>query len=114
VTLTGAAANLVKNSDANYLNFSVSSGYAIDQQSDLLVDYMLYRALNNWVNNSVVTLPFGTDSTLHLASVGWSRRLDRRTTLNLKYSYARNEDVPSLGTADYEAHMLYGKVQFRF
>jgi hypothetical protein len=112
--LTGAAANLVKNSDANYLNVSVSSGYALDEQSDLLADYMLYRAMGNYVNNSAVTVPYGTDSKLQVVSLGWSRKLDRRTTLNLKYSYAKNEDVPSRGTADYEAHLIYGKLQYRF
>ncbi len=114
VGLTGAASNLVKNSDSNYVNFSLSSGYALDQQSDLLVDYMLYKAMGNYINNSAVTVPYGTDSKLQTFSVGWNRRLDRRTTLNLKYTYAKNEDLPSLGQSDYEAHLIYGKVQYRF
>ncbi|MDI1248511.1 MAG: hypothetical protein PSV13_06470 [Lacunisphaera sp.] len=112
--LTGAAANLVKNSDANYVNFGVSSSYAIDDQSDLMVDYMLYKALGNYVDNSAVTVPYGTDSKLQMVSLGWSRRLDRRTTVNFKYTYAKNEDVPSLGTSDYEAHLFYAKLQYRF
>lgn len=114
VTLTGLASNLVKNSDANYVNFSMSSGYALDDQSDLMVDYMLYRAMGNYVNNSAVTVPFGTDSKLQTVSVGWNRRMNARTTVNVKYTYAKNEDVPSLGTADYEAHLIYTKVQYRF
>ncbi len=113
-SLTGSATNLVKNSDANYLNFSVYSSYAIDDQSDLMVDYMLYKALGNYVDNSAVTVPFGTDSRMQTVSVGWSRRLDRRTTLNLKYTYAKNEDVPSSGTANYEANLFYAKLQYRF
>ncbi|HEY0862818.1 MAG TPA: hypothetical protein VGD97_01845 [Lacunisphaera sp.] len=114
VTLTGLASNLVKNSDSNYVNFSLSSGYALDEQSDLLVDYMLYKAMGNYINNSAVSVPFGTDSKLQTFSVGWNRRMNARTTVNLKYTYAKNEDVPSLGNADYEAHLVYGKVQYRF
>lgn len=114
VTLTGLASNLVKNSDSNYVNFSLSSGYALDEQSDLLVDYMLYKAMGNYINNSAVTVPFGTDSKLQTFSVGWNRRMNARTTVNLKYTYAKNEDTPSLGNADYEAHLVYGKVQYRF
>lgn len=113
-TLTGLAGGLVKNSDANYLNFSVSSGYAIDDQSDFFVDYMLYKALGNYANNSALTVPYGTDSQMQTCSVGWSRRLDRRTTLSLKYTYAKNEDVPSGGTANYEANLFYAKLQYRF
>jgi hypothetical protein len=114
VSVTGTATNLVKNSDANYLNFSVNSSYAIDDQSDLTLDYMLYKALGNYVDNSALGVPYGSDSKLEMVSVGWSRRLDRRTTLNLKYTYARNEDVPSGGTADYEANLFYAKLQYRF
>lgn len=113
-SVTGAALNVVKNSDANYLNFSLNSSYAIDDQSDLMVDYMLYKALGNYVDNSAVTVPYGTDSKLQMCSFGWSRRLDRRTTVNFKYTYAKNEDVPSLGASDYEAHLFYAKLQYRF
>lgn len=112
--LTGLAGGLVKNSDGNYLNFSVSSSYVLDEQSDLFVDYTLYKALDNYVNNAALTVPYGTDSRAHMFSVAWSRRLNHRTTLNLKYTFAKNEDVPSGGTADYEAHLLYAKVQYRF
>lgn len=113
-SVTGAALNLVKNSDANYLTFSVNSSYVIDDQSNLTLDYMQYKALGNYVDNSAFTVPYGTDSKLEMVSVGWTRRLDRRTTLNLKYTYARNEDVPSGGTADYEASLFYAKLQYRF
>jgi hypothetical protein len=113
-TLTGAAGGLVKNSDANYLNFSLSSGYAIDDESDLFVDYMIYKALGNYADNSALTVPFGTDSKLQVFSAAWSRRLDRRTTLTLKYSYTKNEDVPSGGNANFEANLFYAKLQYRF
>lgn len=112
--ITGAVTNLVKNSDNNYLNFSVSSTYAIDDQSDLMVDYMLYKALGNFIDNSSVTVPYGTDSRLQTCSLGWNRRLDRRTTVNFKYTYAKNEDDANFGTADYEAHLFYAKLQYRF
>ncbi|MFZ2324072.1 MAG: hypothetical protein WAV89_10285 [Ignavibacteriaceae bacterium] len=110
----GAALNVVKHSDANYLNFSVNSTYMIDDQSDLFFDYMQYKTLGNYVDNSSVSVPFGTDSKAQVASVGWSRRLDRRTTLSLKYTYATNDDRANGGTGDYHANILYGKLQYRF
>lgn len=114
VTLTGLAGGLVKNSDANYLNFTASSGYAIDEASDVLVDYSLYEALGNYVDNSALTVPYGTDSQTQMASIGWVRRLDRRTTLTLKYTYAKNEDAATGYTANYEANLFYAKLQYRF
>jgi hypothetical protein len=114
VGLTGLAGGLVKNSDANYLNYVVTTGYALDEESDLLVDYSRYEALSNYVDNSALTVPYGTDSCAQVASIGWVRRLDRRTTLNLKYTYAKNEDTASGGTADYEASLFYAKLSYRF
>jgi hypothetical protein len=111
---TGAAANLVKDSAANYTFFSLASGYALDEESDLYFDYTISQSKDSWVDNSALTVPFGSDYKTQLASVTWSRRLDRNIWVTFKYAYAKNDDVPNGGYADYEAHMLYGKMQYRF
>ncbi len=111
---TGAAANRVKNSDANYLNFTVSTGYALDDDSDLYVDYSLYRAFNDYVDNSAYSVAYGTNARTQQAGITWFRRLDSRTSLALRYAYAKNTDSAVGTRADYEAHMVYGKVQYRF
>jgi len=113
-TLVGPAANLVKNSDANYAFLSVSSGYALDDVSDLYLDYNYYESRNSYVDNSNVTVPYGSESTTHLLSATWVRKLDARTQLTLKYAYADKDDVPYGIKSDYTAHMIYGKVQYRF
>jgi len=111
--LTGNAAALVSNSDANYTNFSLSSGYALDDKSDLYVDYNYYNA-ENYIDTSARSLAYGTHVTRQQASVTLTRRLDPRTLVTLKYAYADNEDATQGGFADYTAHMFYGKVQYRF
>jgi len=113
-TLVGPAANLVKNSDANYVNLSLGSGYALDDVSDLYVDYNYYDSRNSYVNNANVTVPYGSESTTHMLAATWTRKLDQRTRLTLKYAFVDNDDVPYGEKADYTAHMLYGKVQYRF
>jgi hypothetical protein len=112
--VTGAAADLVKNSDANYTYFSLGSGYALDEASDLYVDYTVSNSRDSFVDNSTRTVAYGSDYTTQLASVTWTRRLDRNIALTFKYAYAKNEDVPNGGYADYEAHLFYGKMQYRF
>lgn len=114
VNLTGLAGGLVKNSDANYLNYGLSTGYALDEQTDVFVDYNVYETKDSYVNNSSLTVPYGSDNKTQYAALTWTRRLDRRTSLTFKYAYAKNEDIPSGGHADYEAHLFYGKVQYRF
>jgi hypothetical protein len=112
--LTGAAGGLVKNSDANYMNLTFGGGYALDEQSDLYVDYTLTQSNDSFVDNSAKTVAYGSDAKLQVAAITWTRKLDRHTSVTLKYAYAKNEDVPNGGYADYEAHMVYGKVQYRF
>jgi hypothetical protein len=112
--LTGAAGGLVKNSDANYTYFSLGGGYALDDDSDLYVDYTFSESHDSWADNSNRTVAYGSEYTTQLAAVTWTRRLDRNVSVSLKYAYAKNEDVPNGGYADYEAHLLYGKVQYRF
>ncbi|WP_415910670.1 hypothetical protein [Oleiharenicola sp. Vm1] len=111
---TGAIAGILPESKANYTTWNLSSGYVLDDQTDLFVDYMSYRTRDSYVNNSTLTVPFGSDNKYQVASATLVRRIDRRTTLSLKYSYAKNEDVVSLGAADFTAHLIYAKLQYRF
>lgn len=114
VYVTGNAANLVKNSDANYTSFSLGSGYALDDQSDLYVDYSHTKSKDSYVDNSSRTVPYGSALEMQQAAVTWTRKLDRRTSVSLKYAYAKSDDDVAGGYADYEAHLVYGKVQYRF
>lgn len=113
-TVTGAALNQVKNSDANYTNFTFGTGYALDQGSDLYVDYSLYRAWDDFIDNSAYSLPYGTKARTQQAGLTWFKQLDRRTALTFRYAYAKNVDDAWGGLADYEAHIFYGKVQYKF
>ncbi len=114
VDLTGAAGGLVKNSDANYTAYTLGSGYAIDDQSDLYVDYSHLQSRDSYVDNSARTVAYGSEAKTQIASVMWTRKMNRRTSVSFKYTYAKNEDVPSGGYANYEAHLFYGKLQYRF
>ncbi|MBI2516940.1 MAG: hypothetical protein HYV95_08490 [Opitutae bacterium] len=114
VKVTGGAVNLVKNSDANYTSLNLGSGYAVDDQSDLFVDYSLTQSKDSFVDNSNRTVAFGSDIKVQQATVTWNRRIDYRTSISLKYGYAKSDNAVSGGYADFEAHMIYGKVQYRF
>lgn len=114
VTATGAAAGRVTDSDANYWNWTVSTGYALDDGSDIYVDYSLYRAFDSYTNNSATSVAFGTEARTQQVGVTWFRRLNDRTALTARYAYAESKD-PAVGTlADYEAHLFYAKLQYRF
>lgn len=111
---TGAATNRVSESHANYWNWTVSSGYALDDNSDLYVDYNLYRVVDSYRNNSTESVAYGTRARTQQLGVTWFRRLNERTALTARYAYAENNDPAYGGIADYEAHLVYAKVQYRF
>lgn len=114
VNATGTAANLVTATNGDYTSYSLSSGYALDDQSDLFVDYTSFESRDAFINNSSVSTPYGTDVAQQIASIAWTRKLDRRTTVSLKYSYAKSDDAAYFGKADWEANIVQAKLQYRF
>ena len=104
----------MKESKGDYISWNLSSGYALDDASDLYCDFGLYESHDSYIDNSAVTVPFGSDSKLQVLSATYNRRLDRRTSIGLKYAYAKNDDNVSLGASDYKAHMIQAKLQYRF
>lgn len=111
---TGAATARVAESHADYWNWTVSSGYALDDNSDLYLDYSLYRAVDSYRNNSAESVAFGTRARTQQLGVTWFRRFNERVALTTRYAYAENTDPAYGSIADYEAHLIYAKVQYRF
>jgi hypothetical protein len=111
--LTGNAGGIVLNSDNNYFSGNLSTGYALDDQTDLAADYSYLRA-DNYVDNSLRSTAYGNSSTTHIASLTCTRRVSPQLSYTLKYTFAKNEDVTSGGMNNFRANTIYGKVQYRF
>jgi hypothetical protein len=103
----------VLNGDNNYLNASLAAGYALGKVTDIYADYTYYKA-DNFADNSATSLPYGADEKRNVLSVTWVRRQNENLIYTLKYSFASNRDVTSGNRNNYDAHVLYGKVQYRF
>ncbi len=114
VNATGAAAGRVTASNVNYWNWTLGTGYALDEGSDLYADYSLYRAFNDYFDNSATSVAFGTKARTQQLGVTWFRRFGDRTALTVRYAYAESKDSAVGTLADYEAHLVYAKVQYRF
>ncbi|WP_404425153.1 hypothetical protein [Nibricoccus sp. IMCC34717] len=103
----------VKQGDNNYINGSLGGGYAVAQKDDVYVDYSWFNA-SNFIDNSATSLPYNLSQRQHLASVTWVRRHSEHLTLSLRYSYITNRDGTWAGRNDFNAHLVYGKVQYHF
>lgn len=114
VYATGTAANLVTKSNNDYVSYNLASGYALDERSDVFVDYTSYEVTDNFINNSAVSTPYGTLVRTDIVGLTYKRQLDRRTSIQFRYSYVNSEDPAYNGKADYEANVFEAKVQYRF
>jgi hypothetical protein len=109
------ASNLafIKNGDNNYTDASLGGGYAVGKLDDLYFDFGHYHA-RNFIDNSAQSLPFGADERREAGSLTWVRRQTEQLVYTLKYTFATYRDRAVRGRNDYDAHIVYAKVQYRF
>lgn len=103
----------VVNSDSNYVNGSLGAGYALAKRDDVYLDYAFYEA-RNFVDNSAVNLPYAADQERHAGYLTWVRRHSENLVVTTKYGYVTHRDDTWSGLNDFNAHVLYAKVQYRF
>jgi hypothetical protein len=111
--LATPAAGYIRNSDNNYVNASLSAGYALSKTTDLYLDATRYQA-RDYSDNSRVSLPYGADVRTDTASLTCVIRRNAHLVYTLRYTYAQNDDRASGGYNDYRAHFVYSKVQYSF
>jgi hypothetical protein len=111
--LATPAYNFVLDSDNNCVSGSLGGGYALAKQDDVYLDYSFFRA-KNFVDNSALSLPFGADQKQQGAYVTWVRRESERLIYTIKYGYVTNRDGTWAGRNDFDAHVIYAKVQYHF
>jgi hypothetical protein len=103
----------VQHGDNNYVNGSLSGGYAVGKLDDLFVDYSWFRA-SNFIDNSALSMPYGLNQRLQQASLTWVRRQTEHLIYTLKYGYVTNRDGTWSGLNNFDAHVIYAKVQYHF
>jgi hypothetical protein len=105
--------NLVLNSASDYWTVDTTAGYAINEKTDLQLQYSYYRA-NDYVNNSTVSQPFGAGDEQHSITATITRRITKALQVSLKYGFFCNRDETSGGHNDYNAQLVYANMQYRF
>jgi hypothetical protein len=107
--ITGA----VQNAQNDYWTVTFGAGYALDNKTDLNVQYSHYRA-DNYVNNAAVGMPYGAGFENNAISATLTRRLSNRVTVSLKYGFYASTDETSGGHDDYDAQVVSTSLQYRF
>ena len=103
----------ILNSQNNYWTVNFNAGFVLDDKTDLNIGYFYYRAADG--QNAVVNgLPLGTDAEEHSINATLTRRLTKNLRLNLKYAFTHYEDFASAGNYNFNAHVIFSSLQYRF
>lgn len=101
------------NADNDYVSAALGAGYAAGKLDDLYLDLNHYRA-DNYADNPQFTLPLDAGQTTQSAFLTWVRRASDRLIYTARYGYAINRDGTYGGQNDFDAHIFYAKVQYKF
>jgi hypothetical protein len=97
----------------NYWTVNFSSGFVIDSKTDLKLSYYYYQA-DNYKDNSAEGVPYGAGAEEHGITATLTRRISKNVRLALKYGFFHYDDVTFGGNRDYDAHLIYSTLQYRF
>lgn len=103
----------ILNSRNNYWTINFSSGLVLDDKTDLNVSYFFYDA-DNFQHDTSVTLPLGAASREHGVTATLTRRITPNIRVSMRYGYYNYHDLTSDGQGDFEAHVVYTTLQYRF
>ena len=105
--------NLVLNSANDYWTADAIAGYALNEKTDLQLQYSYYHA-DDYVNNSAFSQPFGAGDEQHGVTATVTRQITKALRMSLKYGFFRNRDQTSGGNNNYDVHLVYASMQYRF
>ena len=111
--VTGAAANLVTTSQNNYWNVSALAGFTIDPKTDFQAQYFYYRAAD-YQNNSLRSQPYGSSAEENGVTGTVIHRISKAIRATLKYGFFTYHDKLYGSHLDYNAHLIYTSLQYRF
>ncbi len=111
ISITGVT-NFVLPGRNDYWTVSAMSGFALDNKTDLQLQYTYYRA-DDYVNTSV-TQPYGAGDEEQSVTATITRQITKAIKVSLKYGFFRNRDQTSGGNNNYDAHLVYASMQYRF
>jgi hypothetical protein len=97
----------------NYWTLNFSSGFVLDNKTDLNLGYFYYRA-DNYEDNSEAGLPLGISEEEHGITATITRRLTKNLRLRLKYGYYNFDEDTFGGNRNYDSHFVYSSLQYRF
>ncbi len=103
----------ILNSQNNYWTVNFSADFVVDNKTDLDVAYFYYQA-DDFQNASTAGLSTGAGAYEHGVTTTLTRRITQNLRASLKYGYYNYADEASGGFNNFEAHLIFASLQYRF
>jgi hypothetical protein len=112
VAFDNKAASVIEYS-GNVYTVVGTAGYALDNKTDVNVEYTYSRS-DNFTDNSADGLPLGLDYQRHGLIVGLTRKITNHLTARLRYGWYEYNETSTSGISDYIAHLGSASCTVRF
>jgi hypothetical protein len=97
----------------NYWTLNANAGFVVDDRTDLNLGYTYYLA-DNFTDNTPAGVPLGSGAEEHGINTTVVRRINQNLRATLRYGYYHYTDESAGGRRDYEAHVVFTSLQYRF
>lgn len=99
--------------DADFDTLRFNCSYALSKATTIEGGYSMYRT-NDFNDFSEIGLPLGVDNFGQDAFIGLRRALNKNSSVEFKYGYARYDEDSNNNIDDYEAHLFSMAMNMKF
>ncbi|HOX55557.1 MAG TPA: hypothetical protein P5205_05855 [Candidatus Paceibacterota bacterium] len=103
----------IVNAQNNYWTLTLASGLVLDDKTDLRISYLYYRA-DNYDNLELDGVSYGAGAEEHSVTATLTRRIGKHIRWNLRYGFSHYTDALYGENRDFDAHLVYTSLQYRF
>ena len=100
-------------SQNNYWTLNFTSGLVLDQKTDLKVGFFYYRA-DDYTPNTSTGVSYDSGAEEYGVTATLVRRITDHLRVSLKYGFSQYSDASFGGHQDFNSHLVYSSLQYRF
>ena len=97
----------------DYWTVNFSPGLVLDDKTDLKASFFYYLA-DDYKNNSLDGVPYGSGDQTYAITATLTRWVTKNIRWSLKYGYSHSDNNAFGGHQNYDAHLVYTSLQYRF
>ncbi|MGD0057933.1 MAG: hypothetical protein ABSD58_00805 [Verrucomicrobiia bacterium] len=97
----------------NVYTVMATTGYALDNKTDLTLEYSYSRS-DNFANNDAAGLPLGLNFQRHAVQASVSRKINKNVVAHLRYAFYSYDESSTGGFNNYIANLVSASCSVRF